>query len=69
MKDMVLCNVFEKLEPLFTDPCDSRITGCFRVKKRDCFVKLVPACELTRQAIMIEEQQTNIFLTVLHDFL
>lgn len=67
-KDMVLCNVFEKLEPLFTDPCDSRITGCFRVKKRDCFVKLVPACELTRQAIMIEEPQTNIFLTVLHDF-
>lgn len=68
--DMVLCKVFEKVDPLFTDPCDSRIIGCFRVKKRDCLMKLVPKCELTRQALMIEEpqKQTNVFLTVLHDF-
>lgn len=68
--DMVLCKVFQRVDPLFTDPCDSRIIGCFRVKRSECVMKLVPECELTKQALMIEEpqKQTNVFMTVLHDF-
>lgn len=63
----IVCRVFEKTEPLFTEPCDSRIIASFRVKKRDSIIKLVPECDLVHQAILIEERQSNIFMAVLHE--
>lgn len=63
---VVLCKVFEKCEPLFEDPCDSRILGCYKVQARQYTMKLVPEQQLTRPAIMLEEAQEIIFLAILH---
>ncbi|XP_056617570.1 uncharacterized protein LOC130432294 isoform X1 [Triplophysa dalaica] len=64
---VVLCKVFEKCEPLFMDPCDSRIIGCFKVQSRQCRVKLVPEQQLTRPAILLEKNQEIVFLSILHN--
>lgn len=45
----------DRVQPLFRDHCDSWNIGCFKMKKRDAFMKLVPCYELSSQAIMIEE--------------
>lgn len=62
----ILCKVFEKSEPLFRDPCDSRLIGCFKVQSRQSVMKLIPEQQLTRTAIMVEENQEIFFLAVLH---
>lgn len=57
----ILCKVFEKSEPLFRDPCDSRLIGCFKVQSRQSVMKLIPEQQLTRTAIMVEENQEIFF--------
>lgn len=42
MNKMILCKVFDKVEPLFTEPCDSRNLWCYRARQRDAILKLVP---------------------------
>jgi len=64
---MLLCKVFEKTEPLFRDPCDSRILGCFKAQSRHSVMKLIPEWQLTRNAIMVERRQEMIFLAILHE--
>ncbi|KAF4118753.1 hypothetical protein G5714_000804 [Onychostoma macrolepis] len=51
---MLLCKLFEKTEPLFRDPCDSRMLGCFKVQSRHAVMKLIPERQLTRKAIMMD---------------
>lgn len=63
---MLLCKLFEKTEPLFRDPCDSRILGCFKVQSRHAVMKLIPKRQLTRKAIMVEKSEETIFLAILH---
>ncbi|XP_058260359.1 uncharacterized protein LOC131362404 [Hemibagrus wyckioides] len=58
---MILCKVFEKSEPYFRDPCDSRIIGCFKVHSRQSVMKLVPEWQLTRTAIMVEKNKGEFF--------
>lgn len=66
-QQMLLCKVFEKTEPLFRDPCDSRILGCFKVQSRHSVMKLIPEQQLTRNAIMVEKRQEMLFLAILHE--
>ncbi|KAL1277038.1 hypothetical protein QQF64_023711 [Cirrhinus molitorella] len=63
---MLLCKFFEKTEPLFREPCDSRILGCFKVQSRHAVMKLVPERQLTIKAIMVEKRDEMLFLAILH---
>ncbi len=54
---MLLCKLFEKTEPLFRDPCDSRILACFKVQSTHAVMKLIPEWQLTRKAIMVEKEK------------
>jgi len=64
---MMLCKLFEKTQPLFGDPCDSRILGCFKVQSSHAVMKLIPKRQLTRKAIMVEKREETIFLAILHE--
>ncbi|MGL5119564.1 MAG: hypothetical protein ACRC7H_10275, partial [Plesiomonas shigelloides] len=64
---LLMCKCFERSEPLFRDPLDSRTLGCLKVQRRYSVMKLIPERKLTRMAIMIEKGQELIFLAVLHE--
>ncbi|KAI7790381.1 transposase domain-containing protein [Triplophysa rosa] len=63
---LLLCKVLEKSEPLFQNPCDSRMIGCFKVQSGHSINKLLPERQLTRTAIMVEENHQLFFFAILH---
>lgn len=64
-----MCRVYERAEPLFMEPCDSRIIGVYRVHTKNAHMRAVPAECLTWRAIRLEqtERSTCIFLGLLHE--
>lgn len=67
-KQSLLCRVYDKTAPLYTDPCDSRIVGSYVGKARETTIRRVLKSELKSQAIMTEHVEKNkiIFLYILH---
>lgn len=67
-KQALLCRVYDKTAPLFTEPCDSRIIGSYVGKARETTISRVLKSELKSQAIMTEHVDKNkiIFLYILH---
>jgi hypothetical protein len=64
---MFSCRIYNRSEPMFVQPCDSRLVGVYKVKEQNSCIKLLPASTLKRQAIAVElEHNTLIFLTILH---
>ena len=62
-----LCRVYDRTEPLFRVPCDSRIVGVHVANSRMTRMKVLPEAMLNRKAIMIEEAGTRVtFMTILH---
>lgn len=67
-KRNVLCRVYEKAEPLFSTPCDSRIIGCYCVSPRDASIISVDRERFVMQATMVEMEDKRLcFMAVLHD--
>ena len=58
----LLCRLFEKAQPLFSTPCDSRIMGIFIVQKRNSTIVNVERDKLKTQAIMVKEHGHSISL-------
>ena len=66
---MLLCRVYERPEPLFHAPCDSRIIGVYKAFPRNCRMKLLSPNQLTSRAMLIDSDHNApavTFLTILH---
>ena len=65
-----LCRVYERVVPLFINPCDSRLIGALKAHRQYSSMKHLSENTLNRKAIMIDNQMGTavIFLAVLHDF-
>jgi len=66
---LLLCRLYEKTQPLFSIPCDSRITGTYIVQTRDSSIAKVEWDKLKNQAIMVEGHGpgSRCFMAILHD--
>ena len=65
-----LCRVYERVVPLFNNPCDSSIIGALKAHRQISSMKLLSESTLQRKAIIIDNQVGTdiIFLAVLHTF-
>ncbi|CAC5399830.1 unnamed protein product [Mytilus coruscus] len=53
--DLVLCRIHRRSEPIFIEPCDSRILGAMKCHRRHTVMKNIPISQLERRAIMIQK--------------
>lgn len=66
---MVLCRIYEKLEPFFMHPCDSRLIGVYKAQINHTRMKTMSERQLVRKAFLIEaEHGACIVLSVLHSY-
>ena len=64
---MFCCRVYDRSDPRFVDPCDSRIIGVHSVSNRNSRMKLLPASSLKKRALVFPlETSSFLFLTILH---
>ncbi|KAL3859401.1 hypothetical protein ACJMK2_009624 [Sinanodonta woodiana] len=66
----LLCRVYEKSQPLFLQPCDSRTTGIYQVHERHSHMKMISESCLERKAMMVTNDHSPeiVFLAILHEF-
>ena len=63
-----LCRVYNRITPLFENPCSSVIIGAFKVDTRHSEMKILSEKKLDKRAIFIQSEQGHgVFLSVLHD--
>ncbi len=65
---MLLCHVYNHLEPYFVEPCDSRLIGIYKAQISQTRMKKLPEELLVRKAFMVESDGCLIILTGLHSF-
>ena len=64
---MFSCRVYDRSDPRFVDPCDSRIIEVHSVSNRNSRMKLLPASSLKKRALVFPlETSSFLFLTILH---
>ena len=65
---MYLCREYNRLQPLFNQPCDSRLVGNYRGSRRNTTMRIVPGHTLQKRAILIEEEEplSVILMKILH---
>ncbi|XP_071156899.1 uncharacterized protein [Mytilus edulis] len=68
-KLLLLCRVYERSEPLFRAPCDSRLIGVYKASPRNTRMKLLSPDKLGKRAMLIDMDQNEpvAFLTILHE--
>ncbi len=66
----LLCRTYDRAEPLFVTPCNSRIIDVCKMHERNAHVKVLSQRHLIGKAIMIARDGCRevVFMTVLHDF-
>ena len=62
-----MCRIYHSPEPLYTNPCDSRILGFCKVKKQNYHMKSLAATSLLARCMMKDEGRKLVFLTLLHE--
>lgn len=62
-----VCRVYIRSEPLFNQPCDSRIIGVHKVTAQHSRIRLLDSSVLAHKAIMIEKSNGSaVFMALLH---
>ena len=63
------CRIYNKPEPDFMKPCDSRLIGVYKTSIENTHMQLISPSRLNRQAIMIKKPSGReaVFLTILHE--
>ena len=66
----IMCRVYSKTESDFTEPCDSRLIGAYRVNASISCMKLLTKRDLQTKAMMVDSRNGRHFtvLAVLHEF-
>lgn len=66
-RECYLCRVYERSEPLFTNPCDSRIIGVHKVNEQRTHMRVLSAESLKRKAIKVDlGPNKTAFMAILH---
>ncbi len=65
----VLCRVYNRIAPLFLEPCNSKIIGVLKADSNHTQVRVLPISSLLSKAILINgrEERRTLFLRILHD--
>lgn len=64
---LYMCRVYERTEPLFNNPCDSRLVDVHKGNQRWTTVKMLSAQCLHKKAIMVDlEHNKIVFMAILH---
>ena len=65
-EELFLCRIYEKTEPYFTSPCDSRLIGVHKANSRTT-MKVLPLSNLTKRTMMVDlGTGKKLFLVILH---
>ena len=66
-EELFLCRIYEKTEPYFTSPCDSRLIGVHKASSRWTTMKVLSSCNLTKRAMMVDlGSGKKLFMVILH---
>lgn len=66
---LFLCRVYSRSEPLFSEPCDSRLIGVHKVNEKATHMQLIAENLLGKQAVVIGlGSNFSAFLAVLHQY-
>ena len=66
-EELFLCRVYEKTEPYFTTPCDSRLIGVHKTTSRWTTMKVLSLQKLTKKAMMVDlGSGKKLFMVILH---
>lgn len=62
-----VCRLYERTEPLFVTPCDSRLIGVHKANQRWTSMKVLPPDVLHKKALKVDLGPTKIlFMALLH---
>ena len=65
--ELFTCRVYDRTEPEFQSPCDSRIVGVYKASLHHTTMKNIPSQLLVKQAIMIPRGLNKVvFMALLH---
>lgn len=65
--ELCVCRVYEKTEPLFTSPCDSRLIGIHKANSRSTTMKVLSSQNLKKQAMKVDlGSDKHLFMAILH---
>ena len=66
-EELFFCRVYEKTEPYFTSPCDSRLIGVHKASSRWTTMKVLSLSNLTKRAMMVDlGSGKKLFMVILH---
>ena len=66
-EEVFLCRVYQKTEPLFSIPCDSRLVGIHKANSRWSTMKVLSLSKLKKKAMKIDlDSGKPLFMAILH---
>lgn len=66
-EELFLCRVYQKTEPLFSIPCDSRLVGIHKANSRWSTMKVLSLSKLKKKAMKIDlGSGKTLFMAILH---
>ncbi len=65
----ILCRVYDRTDKDFSEPCDSRIIGVYRINTTSTCMKFLTKGDLQTKAMIVDKRRHAIALAVLHEFL
>lgn len=66
-EELFLCRIYEKTEPYFTSPCDSRLIGVHKATSQWATMKVLSSLKLTKQAMIVDLGcGKKLFMVILH---
>ena len=64
-----VCRIYEKTEPLFVRPCDSRLVGIHKANCRWTTMKVISSQQIMKKAMKVDLESGKIlFMAVLHSY-
>lgn len=64
----ILCRVYDRTDKDFSEPCDSRIIGIYRINTTSTCMKFLTKGDLQTKAMIVDKRRHAIALAVLHEF-
>ena len=66
-EEVFLCRIYQKTEPLFSIPCDSRLVGIHKANSRWSTMEVLSLSKLKKKAMKIDlGSGKTLFMAILH---